>query len=314
MPAPKLLPDLLQRTREVSGEEVVYRFANGLTIKTEIFNKPDRLRILPLGSPQGALMNHVLNFPHTVQGKRVFEPFAGSGAIGFAALSAGAAHVDFLDINPRASDFHRENAALSQLGDDLFSSIQGDIAEFVPNQKYELVLANPPFVPTPDGIEGTITSNGGTDGSRFVGILLERLEEFLESSGRALIYVFQLARDGQPLVLELLARTLTHRSVEITPAQDRPIPFDVYCQAYSQLFPSAEPEIDRWRSDLVRRHGHGLTLCHYVLDVGPRSDETANSVIRENFPEKFGADFFVSVDERQFALGRVFENVVSIRS
>jgi hypothetical protein len=51
-----------------------------------------------------------------------------------------------------------------------------------------------------------------------------------------------------------------------------------------------------------------------VLDVGPRSDETANSVIRENFPEKFGADFFVSVDEKQFALGRVFENVVSIRS
>jgi hypothetical protein len=143
MPAPKQLPDLLQRTREVSGEEVLYRFANGLTIKTEIFNKPDRLRILPLGSPQGALMNHVLNFPHTVQGKRVFEPFAGSGAIGFAALSAGAAHVDFLDVNPRASEFHSENAALNQLGDDLFSSILGDIAVFVPDQKYELVLSSP---------------------------------------------------------------------------------------------------------------------------------------------------------------------------
>jgi hypothetical protein len=83
------LPDLLGRTSEVHGEEVLYRFANGLFIKTEVWNKADRHRILPLGSPQGSLMNHMLGFPEVVRGKRLFEPFAGSGALGFMALKLG---------------------------------------------------------------------------------------------------------------------------------------------------------------------------------------------------------------------------------
>ncbi len=86
MPVRSALPDLLQRTREVRGEEVVFRFSNGLTIKAEVLGKSDRLRILPLGAPQGSLMNHLLGFPESVRKKRVFEPFAGSGALGLMAL------------------------------------------------------------------------------------------------------------------------------------------------------------------------------------------------------------------------------------
>ena len=211
MSASKTLPDLLQRTHEVRGEEVFYRFSNGLTIKTEVLSKNDRLRILSLGTPQGSLMNHMLNFPTTVRDKRVFEPFAGSGALGFMALKAGARHVDFLDINPRAADFQRENAALNQFSSGQFTAITADVADFAPGRKYDLILANPPFVPTPEGIEGTMTSNGGPEGSRFVAILLERLEAFLEPGGRALIYVFQFAKDARPLIVELLARTSKRR-------------------------------------------------------------------------------------------------------
>lgn len=313
MPAAKPLPDLLRRTREVRGDEVLYRFANGLTIKTEVFDKADSMRILPLGNPQGSLMNHVLGFPNSVLGKRVFEPFAGSGAIGLMALSVGAAHVDFLDINPRAVAFQSENAAFNGFPRDRFTSILADIAEFVPQRRYDAILANPPFVPTPEGIEGTITSNGGPDGSRYVGILLARLDELLESSGRALVYVFQLAREGRPLILDQLAGIAKHRQLEITPAQERPIPFEVYRQAYRQLFPDARPQIDRWSSALVRQHGEALSLCHYVLDIGGPSGGSAESAICENFDAKFGPDFVLSVDERSLALGRIYENVVAGR-
>ena len=92
---------------------IINRFGNGLTIKTEAFFKRDPMRILPLGGPQGSLMNHMLHFPASVRGKRVFEPFAGSGGVGLMALKVGAAHLDLLDINPRAAEFHRESAALS---------------------------------------------------------------------------------------------------------------------------------------------------------------------------------------------------------
>jgi hypothetical protein len=311
MPQRRTLPDLLQQTREVCGEEVLYHFANGLTIKTEIFNKGDRLRILPLGSPQGSLMNHMLSFPETVRDKRVFEPFAGSGALGFMALKAGARHLDLLDINPRAVEFHRENAALNQFSSSRFTSITGDVADFAPERAYDLIVANPPFVPTPDGIDGTITSNGGPEGNRFVAILLERLEAFLEPSGQALIYVFQFARDDQPLILDLLARTVKDRSIELTPSQTKPIAFETYCRAYSQLFAKAGPAIDRWRTDIVRRHGSGLTLRHYIVDIGPRSDRPTECVMRANFAEKFGESFLVpSEDEEALAFGRVWENFV----
>ncbi|MEN8181341.1 MAG: methyltransferase [Myxococcota bacterium] len=313
MSAKKTLPDLLHRTREVRGEEVFYGFSNGLTIKTEIFNKSDRLRILPLGTPQGSLMNHVLGFPDSVRDKRVFEPFAGSGALGFMALKAGAAHVDFLDVNPRAAEFHRENAGLSQISSSRFTSITGDIANFAPERKCDLILANPPFVPTPEGIEGTITSNGGPEGSRFVGILLDRLERLLEPGGRALIYVFQLTKDARPLIVERLGATLERRPVELTAAQKQPIPFETYCRAYLQLFPKASSAIDHWRSDLLGRHGGDLALCHYVVDVGPQSGGPADCILRENFAEKFGEAFFVpSGNPAELAFGRVFENFTPV--
>jgi hypothetical protein len=312
MTAVNTLPDLLGRTSEVRGEEVLYRFANGLTIKTEVFNKDDELRILPLGSPQAALMNHMANFPGIVQGKCVFEPFAGSGPLGLMALMLGARHVDFLDINPRAAKFHHGNAELNQLSSARFTSIVGDIATFIPNRKYDVIVANPPFVPTPEGIEGTITSNGGPEGNRFVEILFQRLEVFLEATGEALVYLFQFVKDDQPLVVELISRTLDHRLVELTPSQRQRTSFESYRSAYTRLFPNAAKAIARWESNLVQRYGHGLSLCHYIAHVGRRGDSSTCCVVRDNFAQKFGESWFVPSDiEDQLALGRVLENVTA---
>lgn len=305
------LPDLLERTREERGQEIFYRFSNGLEIKTEIFMKRDTRRILPLGTPQCAMMNHMLGFPETALGKRVFEPFAGSGALGFMALKAGAKFVDFLDVNPRAADFHRANAALNQFSSEAFSSITEDIFVFEPQEKYDLLLANPPFVPTPDGVEGTLTSNGGPEGNRFVDVMLERIENFLAPGGRALIYVFQLLRDGEPLVLEQLGPVANKRPVDITPAQARAIEFDLFCEAYRKLFPEALAAVDRWQSALREKHGPRLTLCHYVVDVGPRSDLPTACMIRDDFAEKFGDNFLVPSDnDEELAFGRAFENFI----
>jgi len=305
------LPDLLERKREVRGEEVLYRFANGLTIKSEVFDNEDPLRLLPLGSPQNGLMNHMANFPEIVRDKLVFEPFAGSGPLGFMALLLGARHVDFLDINPRACEFHRETARLNHFLHDRFTSFTGDVGEFIPNRKYDLIAANPPFVPTPDGIDGTITSNGGPEGNRFIEILFRRLEEFLETSGEALIYLFQFVNNGQPLVGELISKMLHHRMVELTPSQKQHISFRAYRAAYSQVFPNATEAIGRWEGNLLQKYGEGLTLCHYIAHVGPQAAAASSCVVRDNFSQKFGENYLVPSDsEEQLALGRVLENVV----
>jgi hypothetical protein len=311
MPRERSLPDRVRLSRELQGDEVLYRAANGLQIRTEVFHKADSLRILPLGSPQGSLMNHMLGFPEAVAGKSVFEPFAGSGALGLMALKAGAQHVEFLDINPRALEFQRANAALNHIPTESYACTLGDIKDFTPARRYDLMLANPPFVPTPDGIDGSLTSDGGAEGNRLVEVLLGRFESLLAPDGRALIYVFQFARNGRPLICDILERLVPGRDVELSPSQVRPTPFDAYCQAYSQLFPNAASAIESWRDGLLARHGDDLELSHYVVDVGPEIDGPGTWAVRENFDEKFGADFYVPSEKpEELAFGRVFENVV----
>lgn len=305
------LPNLLHRTHNVQGDRVLYRFGNGLTLRAEIFRKNDKLRILPLGAPQGALMNHMLNFPEIVRGKSVFEPFAGSGALGLMALKLGARRIDFLDINPRAATFQLENAALNQFSSSTYRPLVGDIATFAADRKYHLVVANPPFIPTPAGIEGIITSNGGPDGNKFVELLLKRLEEFLYPDGQAFIYLFQLVSRGEPLVVKPIRQCLERRAVELTPSQARPISFEAYCQTYAELFPRAAEDIAFWKSGLIGRYGDGLTLSHYIAHIGPQAAGPAACIIRDNFKEKYGENLLVPFrDDKELSYGRICENIL----
>ncbi|MCH2184868.1 methyltransferase [Myxococcota bacterium] len=305
------LPDLLNRTDETIGDEVFYRFSEDFTIKTEIFFKSDPQRILPLGSPQQALMNHLLHFPERVRDKRVFEPFAGSGALGFMSLKLGARHVDFVDINPRAAEFQRDNAALNHFPIDGFSAITNDIADVVLEEKSDVLLANPPFVPTPPGLTGTLTSNGGPEGNNFVDIVLERLPDFLKPEGTALLYVLQFCQGSEPLVIGGLNRLVKNRPIDLTPTQKNPISFESYCEAYMKLFSQSMEETQAWRSELTQRLGQNLTLCHYVVDIGPESGDATECVIRDDFAEKFGESFLVpSENEAELAFSRAFENFI----
>lgn len=260
-------------------------------------------------------MNHLANFPELVRAKRVFEPFAGSGPFGLMALALGAEHVDFLDINPRACAFQRENAPRSGIAPDRFRVIEGDISRFVPERRYDVLLANPPFVPAPAEIDTTITSNGGADGNRFAEILLARTDLLLEPTGCALIYLFQLVQGGRPLVADAILRARLGRPVELTPAQARAIPFETFRDTYERLLPGSKQEIERWEAELVSRWGKRLELSHYVVRLGARTDGATSCVVRDDFAEKFGPSFLVPSDDlERLATARVSECLAPARS
>ncbi|MGI5168067.1 16S rRNA (guanine(966)-N(2))-methyltransferase RsmD [Spirillospora sp. CA-253888] len=85
-----------------------------------------------------------------LDGLRVADLFAGSGAVGLEALSRGAAHALLVEAHPRAIKVVRQNAA--DLG--LPGAVPvGDRVERVvrraPDAPYDLVFADPPY-PLPD--------------------------------------------------------------------------------------------------------------------------------------------------------------------
>lgn len=80
-----------------------------------------------------------------VDGDRVVDVFAGSGALGIEALSRGAAHCTFVENDRRALDALRENLAM--LGfDDVSTVVAGDGPSALRRvDDVDLVLLDPPY-------------------------------------------------------------------------------------------------------------------------------------------------------------------------
>ena len=81
-------------------------------------------------------------------GERVMDLGSGSGILSITALLLGAAHATGVDIDPKAEDIARENAAINRLGADRFCSCTGDVIGDPDLMRrlaaggYDVVLAN----------------------------------------------------------------------------------------------------------------------------------------------------------------------------
>ena len=85
-----------------------------------------------------------------VQGARVLDAFAGSGALGIEALSRGAAHVDFAEKDPACLKALEEN--LQKLDDENARVCRGDVIKLMPKMgPYDMMLLDPPY---DDGLYG----------------------------------------------------------------------------------------------------------------------------------------------------------------
>jgi 16S rRNA (guanine966-N2)-methyltransferase len=84
-----------------------------------------------------------------VSGARVLEPFAGTGALGFEALSRGAETVAFCELEPAALGVLRENAARLRYAERCTIRRQDGrrrlAADAAAGVTYDLILLDPPY-------------------------------------------------------------------------------------------------------------------------------------------------------------------------
>jgi hypothetical protein len=93
-----------------------------------------------------------------------------------------------VDVNPRALAFCRFNAALNQVEDRCRWVLADLDAALAPGVRFDLVLANPPFVPSPHtGRSAIAFRDGGVDGEQVTRRLVETLPDRLSNAGVGLV-------------------------------------------------------------------------------------------------------------------------------
>lgn len=99
----------------------------------------------PLAITREAMFNII---GRHVEGKRILDLFAGSGSLGFEALSRGARYAHFVDNSRRCVEMIKRNAEILGVASSVGIS-KDDAIEFVRNWQgdpFEIVFVDPPFL------------------------------------------------------------------------------------------------------------------------------------------------------------------------
>lgn len=79
---------------------------------------------------------------------RVLDLFSGTGNLGLEALSRGAAHVDFVDVNVKSVNILKKNIEMLKLGAQEYAIYKQDVLTYLKKYQgtpYHLILIDPPF-------------------------------------------------------------------------------------------------------------------------------------------------------------------------
>ena len=105
-------------------------------------------------------------------GGTVLDVCTGSGAIAIAAARAGAAAVTAVDVSVRAVMTVRLNARLNGVR---VEALRGDLLAAVPGRRFDLIVANPPYLPADVDAPPAHGAARHTEAGRTGRILLDRL-------------------------------------------------------------------------------------------------------------------------------------------
>jgi release factor glutamine methyltransferase len=119
-------------------------------------------------------------------GRTVLDPFTGSGVLAVTAALAGA-EATAVDVSRRAVVCARLNGLINRAR---IRVRRGDMFAPVPCERFDLIVANPPYLPAASDAEprGAARSwEGGVDGRRVLGRLCRTAKEHLTPNGQLLV-------------------------------------------------------------------------------------------------------------------------------
>jgi methylase of polypeptide subunit release factors len=258
-------------------------FLDGLLIATDLLAHQDEDQVFSLMLEQVFLVRSM----DVRKGEHVLELCLGSGVNAIAASHCGAARVVGVDINPRALAFAAANAAVNlsrERGEAPVEMLQGNLFDpLSPDDRFDLVLVNPPFEPVPPDTEYFLHSHGGEDGLDVVRIILPQVQKWLHPGGRFEMYTGALGDDHTERASDLAVAAFPGFCVEVRLVDRFPLEevFDRYVD---------RPGHAGWRRRLTDQ---GLT---YVWGVHVRAHQNAapGLVFVDSAAEISGCDTLVT--------------------
>jgi release factor glutamine methyltransferase len=119
------------------------------------------------------------------KGKIVLDMGTGSGIQAISASLAGAKEVWSVDVNPKAIECAKANAKKNKAK---VQCIQSDLFQNVPKMKFDLLIFNPPYLPS-DGKHDDIRWSGGFQGIEVTMEFIKQTKSFLARDAE-ILFIF----------------------------------------------------------------------------------------------------------------------------
>ena len=172
----------------------------GLTIESDLPTCTAVDRVFPLFEDESIYLASTIEVG---PGERVLDLGTGSGLLALVSAMRGAKVIG-TDINPLALSCAAYNAEKNGLS----SIIEWRLCHLfdgLPSEHFDLVLANPPFLPVPSGISMFVSSDAGEHGLKVIEPFLRGVRSVLRPGGRVSLLGLSF-EDASGLVIESLAK------------------------------------------------------------------------------------------------------------
>ncbi|MDF5727492.1 MAG: methyltransferase [Rhizonema sp. PD38] len=195
-----------QNLRDKRISTIASKLTGEYTVATDPVSYQKLDQVFPLHPEQQFFLDELTE--EKIASARVLEIGIGSGVLSIGALRAGAIHVTALEINPRAKNY----AGFNILANGLEGKIEirdGDAIDIwkpIRGLRFDYIISNPPFEPTPQGMTQYLHSAAGIWGLDFVEAILKELDDHLTAKGHGQIVTFAPGNTQEPFMLVNIAR------------------------------------------------------------------------------------------------------------
>ncbi len=249
--------------READKDSIRVPPTRSMKIVTDPFNYTHEDQVLPIQPEQLFFMDYTSK--KDLENTDVLDIGLGSGVLSIFCLLNGAASCVGLDINSRAKMLAGYNAVINNI-DKNFHINDGhaaDIFRSVDGKKFGFICSNPPFEPTPPGIDYYVNSAAGIYGLDFVDDILANVDRHLLDDGILQLVTMAPGNAKKPFKLyESIEKYLPGCSVEIV-LDLQPILYADFVDRFKSIFGHDDALINHMKkiaSDDGVTHLHMLIL------------------------------------------------------